>query len=88
MRRLIQSEFKKIFKSKINIVLLLILFIFNGYRTYQVYHQPLQYRTDIVMKDENGMLPDEASPADGMHFGPDYYTKWFEYLKTHTVEQA
>ena len=55
MRRLIQSEFKKIFKSKGNIVLLLILFIFNGYRTYQVYHQPLQYRTDIVMKDENGI---------------------------------
>ena len=55
MRRLIQSEFKKIFKSKVNIVLLLILFIFNGYRTYQVYHQPLQYRTDIVMKDENGI---------------------------------
>ena len=23
------------------------------------------------MKDENGMLPDEASPADGMHLGPD-----------------
>lgn len=37
------------------------------------------------MKDENGMLPDEASPADGMHFGPDYYSKWFEYLKRHTV---
>lgn len=55
MRRLIQSEFKKIFKSKVNIVLLLVLFIFNGYRTYQVYHQPLQYRTDIVMKDENGV---------------------------------
>ena len=30
MRRLIQFEFKKIFKSKVNIVLLLILFIFNG----------------------------------------------------------
>lgn len=55
MRRLIQSEFKKIFKSKVNIVLLIILFIFNGYRTYQVYHQSLQYRTDIVMKDENGV---------------------------------
>lgn len=55
MRRLILSEFKKIFKSKINIVLLLILFIFNGYRTYQVYHQPLQYRSDIVMKDTNGV---------------------------------
>ena len=55
MRRLIQSEFKRFSKSKVNIVLLLILFIFNGYRTYQVYHQPLQYRTDIVMKDENGI---------------------------------
>ena len=55
MRRLILSEFKKIFKSKINFVLLLILFIFNGYRTYQVYHQPLENRSDIVMKDENGV---------------------------------
>ena len=40
------------------------------------------------MKNEEGMLPDEASPADGMHFGPDYYTKWFEYLKRHTVGAA
>ncbi|MEM1485644.1 GDSL-type esterase/lipase family protein [Oscillospiraceae bacterium PP1C4] len=39
------------------------------------------------MKDETGALPDAASPADGMHFGPDYYNKWFEYLKTHTVAQ-
>ena len=37
------------------------------------------------MKDENGMLPDAASPADGMHFGPEYYNKWFDYLKQHTV---
>ncbi len=37
------------------------------------------------MKDENGALPTEASPADGMHFGPDYYQKWFDYLKTHTI---
>lgn len=37
------------------------------------------------MKDESGMLPDAASPADGMHFGPDYYNKWFEYLKTHVI---
>lgn len=40
------------------------------------------------MKDESGMLPDEASPADGMHFTPAYYNKWFEYLKTHTVPQT
>jgi len=39
------------------------------------------------MRDEKGNLPKEASPADGMHFGPDYYNKWFEYLKTHTVAQ-
>ncbi|WP_066457986.1 GDSL-type esterase/lipase family protein [Anaerotruncus rubiinfantis] len=36
-------------------------------------------------KDENGRLPDAASPADGMHFGPDYYQIWFTYLKTHVV---
>ena len=37
------------------------------------------------LKDENGMLPDEASPNDGMHFGREYYDKWFEYLKTHVA---
>ena len=37
------------------------------------------------MKDESGMLPEDASPADGMHFGAEYYSKWFEYLKHHTV---
>ncbi len=40
-----------------------------------------------ALKDENGALPEEASPTDGMHFGPTYYTKWFDYLKTHTVQQ-
>ncbi len=39
------------------------------------------------MKDENGMLPDAASPADGMHFGPEYYNKWFDYLMQHTIPQ-
>lgn len=39
------------------------------------------------MKDESGMLPDAASPADGMHFGPEYYKKWFNYLMEHTVSQ-
>ena len=37
-----------------------------------------------ALKDENGALPEEASPVDGMHFGPSYYKKWFEYLKNHT----
>lgn len=35
--------------------------------------------------DENGLLPDAVS-ADGLHLSPEYYFKWFDYLKTHTVE--
>lgn len=38
-----------------------------------------------AFKDENGALPTEASPKDGMHFGPTYYAKWFDYLKCHAV---
>lgn len=48
------------------------------------------YYLDIAsaLKDENGALPKEASPVDGLHFSPEYYAKWFDYLKTHTVEGA
>ena len=35
--------------------------------------------------DENGCLPEEASPTDGMHFGPKYYEVWFDYLKNHVA---
>lgn len=38
-----------------------------------------------AFRDQNGCLPDEASPTDGMHFGPSYYEKWFEYLKNHVA---
>lgn len=38
-----------------------------------------------ALKDSYGALPAEASPTDGMHFGPTYYKKWFAYLKTHTA---
>ena len=38
-----------------------------------------------AFKDENGNLPTEASPKDGMHFGSTYYMKWFDYLKCHAV---
>lgn len=38
-----------------------------------------------AFKDENGALPSEASPSDGMHFTSKYYQMWFDYLKTHTV---
>ena len=39
-----------------------------------------------LMNDE-GKLPLEASPADGMHLGGEYYHKWFDYLMYHTVEE-
>ena len=38
-----------------------------------------------AFKDEDGNLPSEASPKDGMHFGSTYYMKWFDYLKCHAV---
>ena len=38
-----------------------------------------------ALSDETGALPEEASPLDGMHFGPTYYNKWFDYLKTHVA---
>jgi lysophospholipase L1-like esterase len=45
------------------------------------------YYLDVgsALKDESGALPKEASPLDGMHFSPEYYVKWFDYLKAHTV---
>ena len=44
------------------------------------------YYLDIhsALADENGVLPANAT-TDGLHFGPTYYQKWFDYLKTHTV---
>lgn len=39
-----------------------------------------------AFKDENGALPNEASPNDGMHFSSKYYQIWFDYLKTHTIQ--
>ena len=37
-------------------------------------------------KDEYGVLPESASPSDGMHFGSEYYQKWFEYLRKHAIQ--
>ena len=39
-----------------------------------------------AFKDETGGLPASATP-DGLHFGTESYTKWFDYLKTHTVTE-
>ncbi len=36
--------------------------------------------------DTDGLLPGHVSPNDGMHLSAEYYFKWFDYLKTHTVE--
>lgn len=47
------------------------------------------YYLDVAqaLMDEDGRLPKEASPLDGMHLTPEYYEKWFDYLRTHTVEE-
>ena len=37
-------------------------------------------------QNENGALPADAT-SDGLHIGTDYYIKWFDYLKTHTVTE-
>jgi len=35
-----------------------------------------------AFKDADGQLPDKAT-SDGLHFNAQYYTVWFDYLKTH-----
>lgn len=37
-----------------------------------------------ALMDENGVLPDAASP-DGIHLNAPYYKNWFNYLKTHVA---
>ncbi len=44
--------------------------------------------TAEALKNENGALPEEASPKDGMHFTPTYYNMWYEYLRVHTAPNA
>lgn len=46
------------------------------------------YYLDVAsaFKDETGALPDDSN-GDGMHFSAAYYTKWFDYLKTHTAPE-
>ena len=38
-----------------------------------------------ALRGPDGALPAEAS-GDGIHIIPDYYRRWFDYLKTHTVQ--
>lgn len=38
-----------------------------------------------AFKDSNGYLPEDVSP-DGIHIVKNYYLKWFEYLRSHTVQ--
>lgn len=40
---------------------------------------------DAGLTDENGVLLRENT-TDGVHFSKDHYKKWYEYLKTHTVD--
>ncbi|MBE7042967.1 MAG: DUF4358 domain-containing protein [Ruminococcaceae bacterium] len=44
------------------------------------------YYLDVAsaLADENGCLPEEST-FDGIHLHQEYYLKWLEYLKTHSV---
>ena len=44
------------------------------------------YYLDVhsALMDENGVLPEAASP-DGIHLNAPYYKNWFNYLKTHVA---
>ena len=39
-----------------------------------------------IFKDETGALHAQASPKDGIHFGANWYRKWFDYLRTHAAQ--
>lgn len=58
---------------------------FNG-GLYNLALEKQIYYLDIngALIDENGYLPEEAA-TDGVHFKKDYYLKWLEFLKNHTV---
>lgn len=45
------------------------------------------YYLDVaeIIKDKDGNLPADAS-LDGVHLKKEYCQKWYEYLKTHTVQ--
>lgn len=47
------------------------------------------YYLDVhsAMADETGCLPGEET-SDGMHLTPAYYTRWYDYLLTHTAPEA
>lgn len=68
MMRLIRSEVKKIYKSKMNIVLLLLLFSYAGWQTYDVYHKE-------VDRFYNETLEVAFRDVDGKEIGKglDYY---------------
>lgn len=40
---------------------------------------------NAALVDETGILPAEGT-TDGVHFTKDYYIKWYDYLKIHTVD--
>ena len=45
------------------------------------------YYLDVAeaIKDDDGNLPEDAS-LDGIHLKKEYCQKWYEYLKTHTIQ--
>ncbi|MDR2654726.1 MAG: GDSL-type esterase/lipase family protein [Oscillospiraceae bacterium] len=40
---------------------------------------------NAVLSDDEGYLPNDASPKDGVHFGAAYFNMWIDCLLTHVV---
>ncbi len=55
----------------------------------QIAEEKGAYYLDVAscLRDESGALPSDVSP-DGMHLNAPTYRKWFDYLKTHVVQEA
>ena len=41
-----------------------------------------------AFKGNDGFLPKDASPVDGMHINSNYYNIWLDYIKTHIISDS
>lgn len=92
MLRVILQEFKKVFKSKINIILLVILFVSCGYMNYQPYHRSSiqnEYYNPTIMENGKPIEPlrlhqkfdEELSKKAGLVDKADYKKHYQEYAR-------
>lgn len=85
MMRLLQSEFKKIWKSKLNMILLLILFVFSGWRIYDVYSES-ELSTDGLDYPFQDVEGNEVKGFAYYQFADEYHHQFAGELQASTVD--